>query len=144
VTPPGRPIPASATPDSVPTERPGILLIEDDAGARGALRMLLELHGYAVAEAGEGARGADHALAHRPAVALIDIGLPGLDGHAVARRIREGLAGEPMFLIALTGYHDLDERPGSTAFDAHLLKPLKVVQLFELLERVVGEASHPA
>jgi CheY-like chemotaxis protein len=144
VTPPGQPITDSAPPDSVTAERIRVLVVEDDAGARGALRMLLELRGYAVAEAAEGAIGAAYALAHRPAVALIDIGLPGLDGYAVARRIREGLAGSPMFLIALTGYQDLDERTGDTGFDAHLVKPLKVDDLFELLERVPGVASRPA
>jgi CheY-like chemotaxis protein len=144
VTPSGRPNSASTPPESESAERLRILVVEDDAGARGALRMLLELRGYAVAEAAEGSTGAAHALAHRPDVALIDIGLPGLDGHAVARRIREGLAGSPMFLIALTGYHDIDERGSPTEFDAHLVKPLKIDHLFELLERAAGEASRPA
>ena len=125
-------------------ERLSVLVIEDDAGARGALRMLLELRGYEVTEAAEGVGGAAQALAHRPAVAVIDIGLPGLDGYAVARRIREGLAGRPMFLIALTGYQDLNGQPGHTGFDAHLVKPLKVDHLFELLEKVAVEASRPA
>jgi CheY-like chemotaxis protein len=143
VTPPGQPISASAPPAPVTTERPHVLVVEDDSGARVALRMLLELRGYAVAEAADGAGGAALALAHRPAVAVIDIGLPGLDGYAVARRIREGLEGSPMFLIALTGYHNLDEQPG-TGFDAHLVKPLKIDQLFELLERVAGQTSRPS
>ena len=95
-------------------------------------------------EEDSGAGGVAHALAHRPAVALIDIGLPGLDGYAVARQIREGLAGNPMVLIALTGYHNLDERPGQTGFDVHLIKPLKIDQLFELLERVAGETARSA
>jgi CheY-like chemotaxis protein len=128
----------------VRADRLRILIVEDDAGARGALRMLLELRGYDVIEAAEGTAGAAHALRDRPAVALVDIGLPGLDGYAVARRIREGLAGGPMVLIALTGYHDLDERSGNTDFDAHLVKPLKVDHLFELLERVAGAVSRPA
>lgn len=106
--------------------------------------MLLELRGYEVTDAAEGVEGAAQALAHRPAVAVIDIGLPGLDGYAVARRIREGLAGRPMFLIALTGYQDLNEHPDHKGFDAHLVKPLKVDHLFELLERVAGEAPRPA
>jgi two-component system, sensor histidine kinase len=144
VTPLGQPISASAPPAPVTDERLHVLVIEDDSGARGALRMLLELRGYAVAEAADGVRGVAHALAHRPAIAVIDIGLPGLDGYAVARRIREGLAGSPMFLIALTGYHNLDERPGQTGFDAHLVKPLKLDQLFEHLERVAGERARPA
>jgi CheY-like chemotaxis protein len=106
--------------------------------------MLLELRGYSVVEAAEGSGAVAQALAQRPAVALIDIGLPGLDGYAVARRIREGLAGSPMFLIALTGYHDLADRPGKTDFDALLVKPLKIDHLFELLERLAGEASRSA
>jgi CheY-like chemotaxis protein len=143
VTPSRRTFSASTPPESAP-DRLSILVVEDDAGARGALRMLLELRGYAVAEAAEGAGAAAHALAQRPAVALIDIGLPGLDGRAVARRIREGLAGSPMFLIALTGYHDVEERPGNSDFDALMVKPLKVDHLYELLERVAGEAPRPA
>lgn len=144
LTPPGQPISASASPDLVTAERLHVLVVEDDEGARRALRMLLELRGYAVAEAADGAGGVSHALLHRPDVAVIDIGLPGLDGYAVARQIRAGLAGSPMFLIALTGYHDLDEPPGTTGFDAHLVKPLKIDHLFELLERVAGETSGPA
>jgi CheY-like chemotaxis protein len=79
-------------------------------------------------------------------VAVIDIGLPGFDGYEVARRIREGLTGSPMFLIALTGYHEIEERgrAGEPGFDAHLVKPLKFDQLFELLERIAGEPARPA
>ena len=142
MTPPGQPMSVSAPPHSVTAERLSVLVVEDDAGARGALRMLLELRGYDVTEAAEGASGAAYALTHRPAVAVIDIGLPGLDGYAVARRIREGLAGSPMFLISLTGYQD--ERQGYTGFDAHLVKPLKIEHLFELLEKIAVEASRPA
>jgi CheY-like chemotaxis protein len=123
-----------------------LLVVEDDHDARAALRMLLELRGCTVTEAADGDRAVALALADRPGVALIDIGLPGLDGYGVARRIREGLAGAPMFLIALTGYHEIEERAGSpgAGFDAHLVKPLKLEQLCELLERVAGQASRPA
>ena len=108
--------------------------------------MLLELRGYAVSEAAEGHGGVAHALAHRPDVAVIDIGLPGLDGYGVARGIREGLTGAPMFLIALTGYHEIEKRGGAsdTGFDAHLVKPLKSEHLFELLEQVAGRTARPA
>jgi len=119
--------------------------VEDDGAARTALRMLLELRGCVVDEAAEGDRGIAHALAHRPDVAVIDIGLPGLNGYEVARRIREGLAGSPMLLIALTGYHEIEARgrAGDTGFDAHLVKPLKFEQLLELLEQVAGETARP-
>jgi two-component system, sensor histidine kinase len=120
-----------------------VLVVEDDNDARAALRMLLELWGCAVSEAADGDVGVTHALAHRPAVAVIDIGLPGLDGYAVAHRIREGLAGAPMFLIALTGYHEVEERAlaGDTGFDAHMVKPLRLEPLMELLQRVAREIA---
>jgi CheY-like chemotaxis protein len=120
-----------------------VLVVEDDNDARAALRMLLELWGCAVTEAASGEQGVAQALADRPAVAVIDIGLPGLDGYSVARRIREGLAGRAMFLIALTGYHDVEERAeaGDTGFDAYLVKPLRLEPLMELLQRVAGEIA---
>jgi DNA-binding response OmpR family regulator len=79
-------------------------------------------------------------------VAIVDIGLPGLDGDQVAHRIRERLAGSPMFLIALTGDHEIEERmnAGDTAFDAYLVKPLRLEQLIEHLERVAGATPRPA
>src|SRR5262245_16109914 len=107
--------------------------------------MLLELRGYTVEEAAEGDGAVAHALAQRPEVAVIDIGLPGLDGYGVARRIREGLAGAPMCLIALTGYPDIEDRArATTGFDAHLVKPLKFEQLFQLLEQVAPSPRPPA
>jgi CheY-like chemotaxis protein len=123
-----------------------VLIVEDDGAARAALRMLLELRGYMVDEAAEGDGAVAYALAHRPDVALIDIGLPGLDGYGVARRIREGVADTPMVLIALTGYLDVEERglASDTGFDAHLVKPLKSEHLFELLGRIAGETARPS
>jgi CheY-like chemotaxis protein len=134
----------SAPSASEPKRRLRILVVEDDDDARIALRMLLELQGYAVSEAAEGAGGVALALADRPDVVVIDIGLPGLDGYGVARRIRDGLAGASMYLIALTGYQEIEERGHAAAkgFDAHLVKPLKFDQLVELLER--GSIVRPA
>jgi CheY-like chemotaxis protein len=120
-----------------------VLVVEDDADARAALRMLLELHGHTVSEAAAGEGGVAHALAQRPDVAVIDIGLPGLDGYEVAQRIRGGLEGVPIFLIALTGYHEDGGRLGGSGFDAHLIKPIELDQFFELLERVSGAAVEP-
>ena len=128
-------------------ERLHVLVVEDDDGARVALRMLLELRGYAVDEASDGAAAVERALAHRPAVALIDIGLPGRDGYEVARQIRDSLAGTPMLLVALTGYQELDQPPasvGASVFDAHLVKPLKFEQFFDLLEQVAAPRDRPA
>jgi two-component system, sensor histidine kinase len=135
-------LPDSAARSAAPAH---VLIVEDDEGARAALRMLLELLGYAVAEAADGDGAVAHALAHRPRVAVVDIGLPGLDGYGVARRIREGLGGAPMLLIALTGYPDIEDRArADTGFDAHLIKPLKFERLFQLLEQVAPSPARPA
>ena len=132
--------------EAVAARRLHVLLVEDDADAREALRMLLELWGCSVSEAADSDGAVAQAVARRPAVAVIDIGLPGVDGYQVARRIRERLTGSPMFLIALTGYHEIEERmsAGDTAFDAYLVKPLRLEHLVEHLERVAGATARPA
>jgi CheY-like chemotaxis protein len=114
-----------------------VLLVEDNADAREALRVLLELDGYDVEVAGDGPQGLEIARAKTPAVALIDIGLPGMDGYEVARRIR-GLSGSRPLLIALTGYSDPDDRRRAeeAGFDAHVVKPVDPDELTRLLARL--------
>jgi CheY-like chemotaxis protein len=116
---------------------PLVLLIEDNADAREALRVLLELDGYDVEAAADGPQGVEIARAKRPAVALIDIGLPGIDGYEVARRLRE-LPGPRSFLVALTGYSDPDDRRRAeeAGFDAHVVKPVDPDELTRLLARL--------
>ena len=105
-----------------------ILLIEDNADAREMLETLLQLEGYDVGVAEDGRAGLDAILTQRPEVALIDIGLPGLDGYEVARRAREELPPQELYLLALTGYgQSRDQRRALEAgFDAHLSKPVDV------------------
>ena len=100
------------------------MLIEDNVDARQALRALLELDGHEVQEASDGHAGLAAALRWQPEFAFIDIGLPGLDGYAVAAGIKA--ANETIRLIALTGYgRDDDKRRARAAgFHAHLLKPV--------------------
>ena len=114
-----------------------VLLIEDNADARDALRVLLELDGYDVEAAGDGPQGLEIARAKTPAVALIDIGLPGMDGYEVAKRLR-ALAGPRSSLIALTGYSDPDDRRRAeeAGFDAHVVKAVDPEELTRLLARL--------
>jgi len=107
-----------------------VLVIEDNADGRESLRLLLELLGHQVVAAEDGLQGVKMALAARPDVALIDIGLPGLDGYEVARRIRRAL-GDKMFLIAQTAYAQAEDRQRAydAGFDAHLTKPLDLDRL---------------
>jgi two-component system, sensor histidine kinase len=111
-----------------------ILLVEDHADAREALQALLELDGYAVLTAAEGLAALDIARTKRPDIALIDIGLPGLDGYEVARRLCAAEGPRPI-LIALTGYSQPQDRRDAEAagFDAHLVKPVDPADLTRLL-----------
>jgi CheY-like chemotaxis protein len=112
-----------------------ILLVEDDADTREALKTLLELSGHRVEVAADGGEAVAHVLANRPDVALVDIGLPEIDGNEVARRIRAHLGAAGIFLVALTGYGDETDEARSRAagFDAHFTKPVELARLERLL-----------
>jgi CheY-like chemotaxis protein len=119
------------------TPAPGgrsILIVEDNADARDALRVLLELEGHAVEAAEAGHQAIEIARTKDPDVALVDIGLPGIDGYEVARRLRAHRARRPV-LIALTGYGQPEDRRRATeaGFDQMLVKPVDPTALTELL-----------
>jgi two-component system, sensor histidine kinase len=102
-----------------------VLVIEDNTDAREMLRIALELDGHRVETAADGASGVEVALRTTPDLILVDIGLPGLDGYAVARRLRAAL-GHRVTLVALTGYGQAEDRrrTSEAGFDAHLVKPV--------------------
>jgi CheY-like chemotaxis protein len=114
--------------------------VEDNEDGRESLRELLELWGHKVSVAGSGPEGVEMAFAVRPEVALIDIGLPGLDGNEVARRIRSILDEDEMSLIAMTGYGQPEDRRRAlqAGFDRYLVKPVDPAVLSQLL----NEARH--
>ena len=121
--------------DSPPRPR-RCLLIEDHVDAAESLAMLLELIGHEVEVAFDGATGLEKARSLRPEVVLCDIGLPGMDGYAVARALRAAPETSTAFLIALTGYGQDDDRRRAleAGFDAHLTKPADLEDLRRLLE----------
>jgi CheY-like chemotaxis protein len=131
----------SATPRSSSPGR-SILIIEDHDDAREALRALLELEGHRVNAAASGPHGLELARRHPPEVALVDIGLPEVDGYEVARRLRALGVGRP-YLIALTGYGHPDDvkRAHDAGFDAHLLKPVDPDALAGVLATLPRTAS---
>jgi CheY-like chemotaxis protein len=122
-----------------------ILLVEDDADTREALKTLLELSGHHVAVAADGGEAVAHVVAYRPDVALVDIGLPEIDGNEVARRIRALLGAGGIFLVALTGYggEAEEELARAAGFDAHFTKPVELSRLDRLL-RTRGRAGQQA
>jgi signal transduction histidine kinase len=124
----------TASPRPPETAGRHILIVEDNADARSTLQTLLNLLGHHVETAATGPEGIDRALASRPQVVLVDVGLPLLDGYEVARKLRGELGGT-VRLIALTG-HALEEnrrRAGEAGFDAYLVKPVELDDLNRLL-----------
>ncbi len=129
------PAQAEAPPKGVLPEpkRRRVLVIEDNADAANSLRALLELDGHSVELAADGPTGLDTLLASRPDAAVVDIGLPGMNGFDVAKRSRG--AGYAGMLVALTGYGQGTDikRALQAGFDAHLVKPLDAERLRRLL-----------
>jgi CheY-like chemotaxis protein len=102
-----------------------VLVVDDNADAADSLRMTLELMGHFVCVAYDGRAGLETGLAGHFDVALLDIGLPGLDGYALAGRLREALGERCPKLVALTGWGQADDRRRAeqAGFDVHLTKP---------------------
>jgi signal transduction histidine kinase len=120
-----------------------VLLVEDSDDARGMTKRILELEGFDVLEARDGPAGLAAILGNRPDVALVDIGLPGMDGYELARRARQDEKGKNVRLIAVTGYGmPQDVREARRAgFDGHLVKPLRFPELFGLLREGKGSLN---
>jgi signal transduction histidine kinase len=131
----GRP---STAPEDAPPVRRRILVADDNADALQTLATVLELGGHEVFSATNGSLALESAERHLPEVALLDIGMPLLDGYEVARRIRAQAWGKRITLVALTGWgQDSDRRRSQEAgFDAHLVKPLDLAKLTQLLSRL--------
>jgi len=119
-----------------------VLLVDDHADAREMYALVLEADGHEVFQAEDGASAVAMVPAVRPDIAVIDIGLPHMDGYEVARRIRSGPGGDEVRLIALTGYGFPEDRERSRAagFDRHLVKPA----LPEDLRRELDQIEHAA
>jgi PAS domain S-box-containing protein len=113
-----------------------VLIIEDNADAAETLRDLLELSGHQVQVAFSGLSGVEVARRFSPDVVLCDLGLPGMDGYAVAAELRRQPETASARLIAITGYGQEEDlrRTAEAGFDAHLIKPVDVESLRHILE----------
>jgi len=124
-----------------PVWQPGaairIALVEDNADIRELTRLLLESLGCEVEVAGDGIEGVELILRAQPALAVVDIGLPKLDGFAVAEQVRRAL-GNAVVMVAVTGYGQHYDRARSLAsgFDAHITKPLRLATIRSMIELV--------
>jgi CheY-like chemotaxis protein len=120
-----------------------VLVIEDNPDAAETLADLLALFGHEATIALSGPEGVEMARSFRPDVVLCDIGLPGMDGYAVARSLRIEPATRTARLIALTGYgRESDrQRTQEAGFDLHLVKPVEPLELKRLLDDWAARAS---
>jgi PAS domain S-box-containing protein len=126
--------PSSTAPEGVlPSCR--ILVVDDNVDSATTLGMLLKFLGADVHLAHDGPAALDAVRKHRPNVVLLDIGMPGMDGYEVARRVREDDEIGDVKLIALTGWGQADDRRRTreAGFDHHLVKPADVTALRALL-----------
>jgi PAS domain S-box-containing protein len=120
---------------TIPAASHRILIIEDNADARNMSQLGLELLGQTVSTASNGETGIQMALANPPDAVIVDIGLPGLDGYEVGRRLRAAL-GDGVRLVALTGYSQPEDRRRvrEAGFNVHLVKPVVPA---DILRRIV-------
>ena len=121
-----------------------ILIVDDYAPAADSLSELLQVQGFETRVARNGADALDAAIDFKPALALIDIGLPEMDGYELARRLRATVGLEDLRLVALTGFGQARDlaRAEEAGFDAHLLKPVSLEHLDEVI-RSVGATKKP-
>ena len=144
-----RPRPADATTEGEPhrksrsasasvAERIRVLIVDDYAPAAESLALLLHEMGYRTLVAQDGAAGLAALATFRPQIALVDIGLPVIDGYEVAQTVRRTPGFEDLPLVAITGYGQASDRDRVMAagFNEHLVKPLDAAHISELIEHL--------
>lgn len=134
--------PMADTPEevSVGPQAAKVLVVDDNADARESLAMLLQALGHDTCLARDGDNAVQTALDYRPDVVLLDIGLPGIDGFQVAKRMRQEPALKNVVLVALTGYGQESDRELSreAGFNYHLVKPVD----FAKVECILATTRH--
>jgi CheY-like chemotaxis protein len=117
------------------------LLIDDNQDYAQGLAMLLEQVGYRVRVAPDGHAGIATACSEPPDLILLDLGLPGLDGYAVAEKLRSARQLDRTTIVAVSGYAPANGGDLSDLFDARLVKPVNYTDLLELVHRKVRERA---
>ena len=116
-----------------------VLLVDDNVDSTEPLSLLLQAKGHDIRVAVEGEGAISVADAFHPNCVVLDLGLPGMDGYEVARRLRKRPYGSEMVLVALTGWagKEVRTKAAEAGFDYHLVKPVN----WEELERIVTAAD---
>ena len=110
-------------------------MVDDKPDAADSLAMLLRMHGHDVCAVNDGPAVLTEADKFKPEVIFLDIGMPGMDGYEVARRLRQQSGHERVLLVAVTGWGQEEDRRRSFAagFDRHLVKPVEPKDVTDLL-----------
>jgi PAS domain S-box-containing protein len=138
-------LPAAAPPkedgEPKPATKCRILIVDDNQDSADSLAMLLKIKGYEVGTAYDGEQAVEAAGTLRPDVVLLDIGMPKLNGYDACWRIRQQPWGQGMFLIALTGWGQEEDRRRTeeAGFNQHMVKPVDPAALMELLASLSAE-----
>jgi CheY-like chemotaxis protein len=122
--------------DNAEKPRRRIMVVDDNLDSAETMAELVRIWGYEVRTAHDGPAALDTARAFRPHVVLLDVGLPGMDGYELARRLRaEGLSGD--LLVSVTGYGQEEDRRRAeeAGFDHHLTKPVDPETLLRLVSQ---------
>jgi CheY-like chemotaxis protein len=114
-----------------------VLVVDDNVDAAVSLAKILRITGHDAKTAHNGLEALETAVAFNPEVVFLDIGLPDLDGHEVARRMRAETSLRNAMLVALTGWGSEDDKQRSreAGFDFHLTKPVEVTTIEKLLAK---------
>jgi len=143
-------LPEAGSPAAVLTRQEKVvrrlLIADDNIDALESLALLLQAAGHEVVMAADGAEALARAREHRPEIAILDIGMPKLNGYEVARQIRADPALDGTLLVALTGWGNEDDRARALAsgFDLHCTKPISVDALTALIATVGRQAADRA
>ena len=114
-----------------------ILVVDDNADSASTMALLLSLYGYEVEVANDGVDAIGYLDRFEPDVALLDIGMPKMNGYALAEHIRARKKGKQPMLIAVTGWGQEDDlqRAKAAGFDHHFVKPVEPSELFEVVPK---------
>jgi CheY-like chemotaxis protein len=120
-----------------------VLVVDDNKDAAESLAWLLRAHGHEVYVAFSGPAALEMVKQHRPDIAFVDIGMPGMDGYEVARRIRSHAGAQSTVLVALTGWGQQEDRRRSAeaGFDHHLVKPPDLLSVQALVASAKRQAA---
>ena len=122
-----------------------VLVVDDNQDALTVLADALAAVGYQVQSAHDGPEALMAATVFKPQIAVLDIGLPVMDGYELATRLRAMFGGDALRLVAVTGYGQESDRrrSGMAGFDAHLVKPVRLDEILRILSDLCRETVQP-